>query len=234
MTITFPKLIRYLPHALTLTSLALGIFAIILLTQERFILSAILIILGAICDLLDGHAARKLNVQSSIGKPLDSLADMVTFGTAPALFVYYVISQHHPASLFAAYSAAIFAITGALRLARFTAAIPINPHFFQGLPIPAAAITIIVTSLTLSQLPHTISAILVTGISLLMVSTLPYMKAANLKKIPQSIWLLPILIIVGMTVSGRYVYLPLILISLYIASGPILFFHQTPPKLWPR
>lgn len=222
--------LRYLPNAVTLTSLALGIFAIISLTQGRLTSAVILITIASLCDLADGHLARRLKAHSSIGPSLDSLADMVTFGTAPALFIYYIISQQHPSSLLAAYSAAIFAITGALRLARFNVTAPIHPGFFQGLPIPAAALIIVTTFLSITIGPLALSALFVTIISCLMVSSLPYVKFLSVTKLPPVTWGL-ISIGLGILIfSGYQIYLPLTVTAIYLISGPIFSLFKPSPK----
>ena len=86
---------RLIPNLLTAGNLLGGILAIILTLQGRVDLAPYCIFISAIFDFLDGFAARLLKVQSELGKQLDSLADMVTFGVAPAIIVYELIRNHY-------------------------------------------------------------------------------------------------------------------------------------------
>jgi len=118
-----------IPNTITLGNAVCGILAIFI---GNPILGAYLIILAMILDLLDGLTARALNVKSDLGKQLDSLADMVSFGVAPA-FLYYSIFPGTESLL-----ASIFYILSALyRLAKFNTDSYMKD--FNGLPSPAAA-----------------------------------------------------------------------------------------------
>lgn len=85
---------RLIPNLLTAGNLVGGILAIVLTLQGRVDLAPYCIFISALFDFLDGFAARLLKVQSELGKQLDSLADMVTFGVAPGIIVYELIRQH--------------------------------------------------------------------------------------------------------------------------------------------
>ena len=128
-------MIKHIPSFLTILNVACGFLAICI--GDLFI-SSMLIIACVFLDVFDGGLARALNAQSAIGKELDSLADMVSFGVAPA----YLLSLMSPIDSWMAYVPPIIFLTGgALRLAIFNT-LP-SGKFFRGLAIPAAASFII-------------------------------------------------------------------------------------------
>ncbi|MFP6775423.1 MAG: CDP-diacylglycerol--serine O-phosphatidyltransferase [PS1 clade bacterium] len=130
--------IYLLPNVLTTFGLFAGFFAIILATKGQFAESAISIFVAMLWDGLDGRVARLTNTQSAFGAQYDSLADMVSFGVAPALLVYYwILSDVGRMGWIAAF---VYIACAALRLARFNTQIGIaDKRYFQGLPSPAAA-----------------------------------------------------------------------------------------------
>ena len=127
---------RSLPNLFTIGNLICGVSAITLnmegLTRE----AALLIFLAAFLDLFDGRVARKLKVNSEFGVELDSLADVVSFGVAPAL-IFHTITPH---SFFSQIAFILFPTLGALRLARFSAK-PTVGHFI-GIPITLAGLIV--------------------------------------------------------------------------------------------
>jgi len=131
------KLVNHLPNALTILNLALGLSAILLTFRvgcqypQRILF---LILMGGLCDFLDGFVARKLNATSAIGKQLDSFADLVTFGVAPVVFLHCISSG----SLWITMASALFLIAGAWRLANYNTN-EFDGHF-RGLPITMAGI----------------------------------------------------------------------------------------------
>lgn len=135
--------IRYftLPNILTLANLLCGSLALVYaLAWEDLRMAFIFIIAGAMFDFLDGFAARLLRSYSELGKQLDSLSDMVSFGVAPSviLYVMFLSSGGNPYVAFVVFIVALFS---ALRLARFN--IDDTQHEeFLGLPTPACAIFI--------------------------------------------------------------------------------------------
>ena len=82
---------QLIPTMLTLCNFVSGVLAIYAVFAQRFSIAVLLICFGLVFDLLDGWAARKLNAVSPFGKELDSLADIVTFGVAPAILAYQLI-----------------------------------------------------------------------------------------------------------------------------------------------
>lgn len=134
-------LLQLLPNLVTILGLCAGLTALRLILAGRFEPAAALIIFAAAIDGLDGLLARKLNAASSFGAELDSLADFVNFGVAPALLVYQSALAGAPDFTWTA--ALIFAVCACLRLARFNVSrsLPVmgKPHFV-GVPAPAGAL----------------------------------------------------------------------------------------------
>lgn len=140
------KIVKNIPNAITCLNLAAGCVAIVLAAKgnsqwcgmEAFIWAYIFIGIAALADFLDGFSARMLNAYSSLGKELDSLCDLVSFGVAPAMILYKAIETTSDAQ-WAAWIALLIPIFGALRLARFNID-DTQSISFKGLPIPANAI----------------------------------------------------------------------------------------------
>ncbi|HEX9651679.1 MAG TPA: CDP-diacylglycerol--serine O-phosphatidyltransferase [Cyclobacteriaceae bacterium] len=130
---------KNLPHILTLFNLLSGCLGITFLFQGHLSLGAIMIFAGAIFDFLDGFAARMLNAKSELGKQLDSLADLVTFGVLPALILYTLSANLNDGWI--SYLPLGVAIAAALRLAKFNID-DRQTNFFIGLPTPAAALLV--------------------------------------------------------------------------------------------
>ncbi|MBK9797588.1 MAG: CDP-diacylglycerol--serine O-phosphatidyltransferase [Holophagaceae bacterium] len=141
-----------LPSSITMASVFCGFSSVVMsinaagATPERFFLwAAGLLVLAGIFDGLDGRVARATNTATEFGVQLDSLADVISFGMAPAILAYrYAFFQLgiHDSHLRAAGWAACFVFTacGALRLARFNVQVgAVDSRFFVGLPIPAGA-----------------------------------------------------------------------------------------------
>lgn len=130
--------IYLLPNAITTANLFAGFFAIMQAMNHRFELAALAIFAAMVMDGMDGRIARLTNTQSSFGEQYDSMADIVSFGVAPALVMYtYTL---HDLGRWGWLAAFIYVAGAALRLARFNSNIHVvDSRFFQGLPSPAAA-----------------------------------------------------------------------------------------------
>lgn len=132
-----------LPNAITAAALCSGLTGIRFATEGQFDYAILLVVLAGVLDGVDGRVARLLNAQSRFGAELDSLADSLSFGVAPALILFMWSLQEWPSVGWIA--ALAFAICCALRLARFNARIDSDdqPHksagFLTGVPAPAAA-----------------------------------------------------------------------------------------------
>jgi CDP-diacylglycerol--serine O-phosphatidyltransferase len=135
------------PNMVTLLALCAGLTAIRMAFEDRYVLAVAAIVFAAILDGLDGRLARFLKGTSRFGAELDSLSDFVNFGVAPALILYFW--DLHDLKSAGWIAAMVFAICGALRLARFNVMIddPDRPawaaNFFVGIPAPAGAITVL-------------------------------------------------------------------------------------------
>lgn len=140
-------IIKHIPNAITCCNLISGCIAIAYALREHYSMALILIVIGAIFDFFDGLSARALHVSSAIGKELDSLADVVTFGVAPSCMVFAVCSSKYVqypeslgiASYFIPYLAFLLAAFSALRLAKFNLDTRQTTSFI-GLPTPANAL----------------------------------------------------------------------------------------------
>ncbi len=128
--------IYILPNLFTSMNLFCGYYSIIASVHLKFVEAAIAIVIGSVFDLLDGKIARATNTTSKFGVEYDSLADLITFGLAPALLMYLWMLQE--TGRYGWSAALLFTVCGALRLARFNTSTSSNPDF-EGLPIPAAA-----------------------------------------------------------------------------------------------
>jgi CDP-diacylglycerol---serine O-phosphatidyltransferase len=133
-----PRGIYILPNLFTTANLFCGFYAIVQAMNGRFEQSAMAIFFAMVLDSLDGRVARLTNTQSAFGEQYDSLADMVSFGAAPALVMYeFILKGMGKLGWIAAF---IYCAGAALRLARFNANLGVvDKKFFQGLASPAAA-----------------------------------------------------------------------------------------------
>lgn len=131
---------RHIPNLLTCCNLLCGCLGIVFLLEGRNVPAAYFVWIACIFDFFDGFAARMLKVNSPIGKELDSLADMVSFGLLPSLVVYKMLSQSN-APQYLPYIAFLIAVFSALRLAIFNID-ERQSDSFRGLPTPANALFI--------------------------------------------------------------------------------------------
>ncbi len=130
--------IYLLPNAFTTAALFGGFYAIVMAMGQRYALAASAIFIAMLFDSLDGRVARLTHTQSEFGAQFDSLADMVSFGAAPALIMYQWAL--HDLGKLGWLAAFVYCAGGALRLARFNTNIGVvDKNYFQGLPSPAAA-----------------------------------------------------------------------------------------------
>jgi CDP-diacylglycerol---serine O-phosphatidyltransferase len=134
---------RNIPNALTCGNLLCGCVGVVEAFHNNLLLSCVLIGIALIFDFLDGFLARLLKVSSAIGKDLDSLADMVTFGLLPSIIMYQLLMQSIPDlfGIWKAYPAFIMAIFSAIRLAKFNND-PRQTDSFIGVPTPANAMLV--------------------------------------------------------------------------------------------
>jgi CDP-diacylglycerol--serine O-phosphatidyltransferase len=141
---------KHLPNVLTCCNLICGILGIIFLWEGEEIATAYFIWAACVFDFFDGFAARLLKISSPIGKELDSLADMTSFGVLPALFIYKWLGSFEAIPPYLPYIAILIAVCSAIRLAIFNID-ETQSDSFRGVPTPANAIFL--TSLPFLQLP---------------------------------------------------------------------------------
>lgn len=216
------KGVYLLPNLFTTAALFSGFYSIIAAMNENFTHAAVAIFISMIFDGLDGRVARLTHTQSAFGAEYDSLADMVSFGIAPALVVF--TWSLAPLGKIGWIAAFIYAVGAALRLARFNTMLGVEEkRYFTGLPSPAAAALVAgviwaandkgVTGESMA----TIMALLVPITGLLMVSNVKYrsFKDLNLKgRVPFVVLLIAVLVLVLVALEPA-----LVLMSVFCLYG---------------
>lgn len=167
-----------IPNLFTFANLSSGVISLVCTINGKYIAAAISVLCGALIDRYDGRIARALNVSSDLGKELDSLADLVTFGVAPSILCYtmYSLNNLTLSNIIWNILLLVFPICGAYRLARYN-----STEFngvFTGIPITVAgsvlSILIILNKYVL--IPNVIIGLLIVGLSYLMVSNIKFKK----------------------------------------------------------
>ncbi|MGA1178030.1 MAG: CDP-diacylglycerol--serine O-phosphatidyltransferase [Burkholderiaceae bacterium] len=227
-----------LPNLFTTACLFSGFYAIVMAMNNQFAQASVAIFVAMVLDSLDGRVARLTNTTSDFGANYDSLADMVSFGVAPALIAYeWALQGMGKLGWLAAF---IYVAGAALRLARFnTNASVIDKRFFQGLPSPAAAALVagliwLVTDLRETRfITHAVTDLrwLVWGLTVYagvtMVSSVPFysFKDINLRKsVPFIFIALGALVLV--LISQDPPSMLFLLVSAYGLSGYAVFLWQ--------
>lgn len=221
--------IYLLPNLFTSAALFSGFYAIIAGMNGQFEKAAIAIFVSMVLDGLDGRVARMTNTQSKFGAEYDSLADMVSFGVAPALVAFsWALNSTDKLGWTAAF---IYVAGAALRLARFNTQIgSVDKRFFVGLPSPAAAAVVAGMIWVGSQYSFEIdeqgyallAALLVTLAGLLMVSNVYYLSFKDIDfkgKIPFVSLLLVVLLFAVISIDPATLLWLIFLI--YACSGPV-------------
>lgn len=215
-----------LPGLLTTGNLVCGFFALVLTVDARYVEAAVAIFVAMVMDALDGRVARLMKATSQFGVEFDSLADVVSFGVAPAFLLYsFALSSLGRPAWFAAF---LFVICGALRLARFNVYTgAADKRFFTGLPIPAAAgvaasAVILLHGDELTRGEMVALAVLTYAVALLMVSTFRYwsFKEVDFAR-RRPVQTLLVLVLAGMIVATNHeIFLFLVFLG-YAVSGPV-------------
>lgn len=225
-------MIRHIPNALTCLNLVCGLTAISVASYWEFRTAAYWIIAGAMFDFLDGTAARLLNVRSPLGKELDSLADVITFGAAPSLILFFFVQDKAYAfeQIFGSYSktwdlylvySGCFAVAvfSAIRLAKFNLD-DRQTDSFLGLATPANALFLMTLPLWDKELipeSYYLNSPFFVGLCLmscfLLVSEIPLF-SLKLKKFSLTTHIYPLILI-----GAAAALIPL----LKFTAGPILF-----------
>lgn len=229
------KGIYLLPNLFTTGAMFAGYYAIIASIQGKFDMACWAIFIAALLDGLDGRVARLTNTQSAFGEQYDSLSDLVSFGIAPSMLAFnwslHALHQVHPIVGKLGWLAAfIFAVSGALRLARFNTQIGVvDKAYFQGLPSPAAAAVLVGfvwvcvdMGLPGEQLKYIMLPLTII-VGLLMVSRFRYysFKTIPFKEGVSFVWiLLLVLIIVALAIKTEWVLF--VVFGLYAISGVVM------------
>ena len=233
--------IYLLPNLFTTGGLFAGFFAIIAASQGRFETACIAIFVAAVLDGLDGRVARLTNTQSEFGVQYDSLADLVSFGMAPALVMYHwslvaMKLDGTTAGKLGWLGAFLYAACAALRLARFNSQVgQVDKRWFIGLASPAAAglmasFVWTCTDLGLSgeELRYVALAVTVCA-GLLMVSRIRYTSfkggsGPKSERVPFFALLIAVAVLIGLVLDPPKVLLGVGV--LYALSGPVMWFRR--------
>jgi len=220
------------PNIVTLIGLCAGLTAIRLGIEHRWDLAVAALVFAAFLDGIDGHVARLLKASSRFGAELDSLADFVNFGVAPAIIMFsWALEDLHSLGWIAVL---VFAVCSALRLARFNVSLDRTDApawqnaFFVGVPAPAGALILLLPIYAQDlglQFPSLTPLVLLytLAIALLMVSNVP---TFSLKMIGQRIpreHVLPVFVLAALFIALLLTY-P----SLTLAVGSVLYLALIP------
>jgi len=217
-----------LPSLLTLTSIFLAFYGIISAIKANYVLSAALILAASFFDGIDGKVARLTKTTTRFGLELDSLADVISFGVAPAILMYMWALD--PYGRIGWVSAFVFVSCGALRLARFNVQSgTIDPKRFNGLPIPAAAVMMATTVLFFDKLElnpgdYRLSLlILMFVISFFMVSSVKFHAFKDLTLVREKPFssTVAFVLMLALIATAPFV-VPFLICAAYVISGPIL------------
>jgi CDP-diacylglycerol--serine O-phosphatidyltransferase len=230
-----------IPSLFTAGNIMCGFFSIVSTFNGEYVQAVFFIILANLLDGVDGYAARLTHTSSQFGVELDSLADVVSFGVAPAILVYFWALV--PWGNWGWLAACTYVVCGALRLARFNVqSKTIVKGHFVGLPIPAAAEMIAATVLMYYYMGGEGAAnkqltllLVIYGLALLMVSGFRYfsLKSTDLRKrLP--IWALVLgLVFIKLTiVAPQVMFFSSFL--LYTLSGPLLWCWTLLRRQWEK
>jgi CDP-diacylglycerol---serine O-phosphatidyltransferase len=226
------------PNLITLLALCLGLTAIRLAYEGKLELAVFSILVAAVLDGIDGRVARFLKGTSRFGAELDSLADFVNFGVAPALVLYSFVLHHLKGVGWIA--ALVFAIAACLRLARFNVMLddPNRPEwkkdFFVGMAAPAGALCALLPvylsflGLAITTIAAPVVLVYLLVLAFLMVSTIPTFAGKTIgKRVPRG-FVLPLFVLsvafVSLIVSFPFEVLSLVTV-LYLGSIPLSAFY---------
>lgn len=211
---------KSIPSLLTLGNLCLGVISILLVFNERSGMASIMVIIAMLLDGVDGRVARALNAQSEFGKELDSLADVISFGVAPA-FIMYTVALQDVTPVLSWFVTALFPICGALRLARFNVK-DSPPGYFTGLPIPAAGGILATVAFFKGDISPVVFIVTSIVLALLMVSNIHYPSFKRFGIPKNAVWVVPIIVIVALIIGvlfeehlSQIFFIPLILYAFY-------------------
>lgn len=237
--------LRILPSAMTVAAICLGLSAVKMALDNRPTESMAFLAVAAILDALDGRIARALKATSRMGEEIDSLADAVNFGVAPAFIVYGTLLSQSQIGWIVVL---VYAVCIVLRLARFNAMLDVDKpdyekKYFVGMPAPAGAIGAIGPLAAKMQFgdgwwtSEPAVVIWMLGVSLLVVSTIPMRKIHTFSVPPNMVAPLLALVAIGVAAAILYGYLViLIIIAAYVVHIPFAIrtrrFLAAHPEVW--
>lgn len=166
---------KIIPNFMTFSNLSFGVFSILMIIRQNYTIGAIFIIISAIIDRYDGRIANHFDVTSELGKELDSLADMVSFGVAPALLVYYKFNfvDLNNGNIIGICFMLLYIVSGCYRLAKYN--ITAFDGYFTGVPITVGGLILATYSLFS---PDTLTF---TMISMVLLAVLAYLMISKFK-----------------------------------------------------
>ncbi len=219
-----------LPHIFTTLNLFLGFFAVIASFEGRFFQAGVAILLAIIFDVFDGRIARLIGQMSKFGKEYDSLADMVSFGIAPAVLIYnFSLKSFTKMGWLACF---LYTACVALRLARFNVKSG-STLYFEGLPSPAGGAIIATTILLLLNLGiepfyrNWFLLIMVYLLAYLFVSPIKYPAFKEIKiKSAQTFYFLLLFILMLTLTAANPPLLLFVFVAFYILLGPFVIFKK--------
>jgi len=223
------KFAFFLPNVFTALNLACGFLVIILTVSEKFYYAGLTLVLGSVFDMVDGRIARLTGTQSNFGEQFDSMSDVVTFGVAPSIMIYYRFCQGY--GRLGLVVAFLFLLCSALRLARFNANIDrVHPNFFQGLPTPVAALALggyvlLSTELLFINDISLVAMAYSVFYSFLMISNIPFcsFKKSEWMRMHKKRVLIIIFLIIAVTFIYEQFMIPAVIL-IYVISSLIYFF----------
>lgn len=239
---------RMLPSAMTVLAICLGMTSVKFALEQRPTEAMALLAAAAVLDALDGRVARVLKATSRMGEEIDSLADAVNFGVAPAFIVYATLLQQNRVGWIVVL---LYAVCIVLRLARFNALLDSDlpaytKEYFVGMPAPAGAIGAIGPLAAKMQWPgswwstqtaETVVIIWMVGVSLLVVSRIP-MRKIHTFKVSQNM-MAPLLALFAIVAAAAFVFpylLILVIIAAYVIHMPFAVRSQrwaaAHPETW--
>lgn len=237
--------LRILPSAMTVAAICLGLSAVKMALDNRPTEAMAFLAVAAILDALDGRIARILKATSRMGEEIDSLADAVNFGVAPAFIVYATLLSH---SRIGWIVVLLYAVCIVLRLARFNAMLEMDrpayeKEYFVGMPAPAGAIGAIGPLAAKMQFgegwwtSEPAVVVWLVGVSLLVVSTVPMRKIHTFSVSPNMVAPLLALLAIGVAAAILYGYLVILLIIVaYVIHIPFAIrtrrFLAAHPEVW--
>jgi CDP-diacylglycerol---serine O-phosphatidyltransferase len=227
---------KHLPNAITCANLFSGCIGIVFAFKGNLETAAYFVIFSGIFDFFDGMVARLLNVKSPIGKDLDSLADMVSFGLLPGVIMFHLLKASDYSSEYLPYLGFIITIFSALRLAKFNNDTRQTEDFI-GLNTPMNTLFICSLAFVSNDYPQVIASsillIAITAItSFLLVSEIKIfsLKFSDLSWAKNKIKFIFLILSAILIAFLKFAAIPFVLV-LYIASSFLHFKDATPNKL---